>query len=87
MENFKVQPTNIKDHSLIEWDHNTNGIPLRSLQVETEIANLWAAAPEMLEALKYVKQSHSEKGCNGGNGCRECNQAYAVIAKAERGKE
>lgn len=40
---FTVGPTSIVGHSVVLWDFDSTG-PRRSLQVETEIAEIWAAA-------------------------------------------
>ena len=41
---FMVGPTSIIGHSVVQWDFDEQGSPRRSLQVETEIAEIWAAA-------------------------------------------
>ena len=47
--NFRVRPiSSCEGHSLIEWGEGHN---LRSIQVETEIAILWAAAEKLRDAL------------------------------------
>ena len=53
--NFKVRPCLIQGYSLIEWGDSEplGGFP-RSLQVETQIAHLWAASENMLAALEYA---------------------------------
>jgi hypothetical protein len=45
---FRLAPTSsAKDHSLIQWAYeDLRG--LRSLQVDTKIAELWAASPALL---------------------------------------
>ena len=55
--NFKICATSQPQFSLIQWDFDSHGIPRRSIQVETEIAHLWARAPIMKvlcgECLEY----------------------------------
>lgn len=53
---FRVKSTSTQGHSLIEWDHRPDGIPMRSLQVETKIAELWASAPEMKAKLQAAEK-------------------------------
>ena len=52
---FGVRPTSIKGYSLIEWDI-IDGLPRRSLQVETEIAELWARAGTLLDELSALER-------------------------------
>ena len=95
---FIVGPTSIKDYSLIQWDYyGFPPLPRRSLQVETEIARLWAAAPAMLEALKRFTATWADGmgfcvHCGGIDGddllrphLEDCPipQARAVLAKLE----
>ena len=53
---FKVCPTSIPGFSLIKWGHRPDGIADRSLQVETDIAELWTSAPEMQAKLQAAEE-------------------------------
>jgi hypothetical protein len=46
----------MKGFSLITWDFDDRGLPRRSLQVETDIALLWARAPEMKTILQEFRE-------------------------------
>jgi len=51
-----------KGFSLIQWDFDANGLPRRSLQVETEIAKLWANSYELLiNAKAFVKRAENNR--------------------------
>lgn len=85
---FTIQPISMRGHSLIQWDGGR-----RSLQAETEVVTLWAAAPELLEALKKllspVRMMVSSLDSEPGNQIAvsawsyRIQEAQAAIAKAE----
>ena len=58
MTKFTVKPCSEKGFSLIQWDIDDHGTPRRSIQVETEIAHLWASAPDLQQALAVLLRNH-----------------------------
>ncbi len=55
---FKVTPCSVRGHSILSWAYPTLrknevfSIPARGLQMETELAILFASAPDMLATIK-----------------------------------
>jgi len=57
-KDFKVTPCSVRGHSILSWAYpalrqgEVFSIPTRGLQMETELAILFAGAPEMLSTIK-----------------------------------
>ena len=83
---FTVAPTSIKGYSLIQWELDNHGLPSRSIQAETGIVTLWAAAPDLLAALAdlLAVSTGADKSCGHLYSCTcPYNQARAAIARAK----
>jgi hypothetical protein len=80
LQMFRVAPTATKGQSLIQWDIDENGLPRRSIQVDTEIAKLWAESGMLYGLAKSLIGKHGFKGLNDLN----YNFGRRVIEKLER---
>lgn len=79
LPHFNVRTIATDGHSLIEWDYDSSGIPRRSLQVETHIALLWCASPELLNATnRLLCCIDGTQTQDFGEQCRLQNEAIAA---------
>lgn len=80
---FTVAPMSCKGHSLIQWNEH-KGLPSRSLQVETEIAHLWAASPAMYALLQGALNNLNRLGdVRSAYRMEWVKQASELLAKVE----